>query len=128
MASNKYIGSGLKFPIEIDSKGAPVIVTGDELIKSSIRTIISYPKGFRFFNNEFGCRVEELLGEPNDDILSELVQLFIRDSISQYEKRIRVLEVQVTRKNTDSMEVLLRYEILASGDTGSLIYPFYLSS
>ena len=128
MASNKYIGQGLKYPIEIDSSGAPVLVTGDELIKSSIRTIISYPKGFRLFENEFGARIEELLEEPNDEILEELVQLFIRDALSLYEKRVRVLEVQTTRRNTNEMEVLLNYQILSSGDTGSLVYPFYLNS
>ena len=52
-----FIGSGLVFPLNIDSKGGVRPETGKALIESSLRTITSTPNGTRFFLGEFRTRL-----------------------------------------------------------------------
>src|SRR6478735_6022309 len=88
-----FIGSGLTFPIELDN-GRGVIKTGFDLIRSSIRAIVMWPVGSRFYLAEFGSKLERLIEEPNDDILKQIIYTFIVDPINQWEKRIQLLSAQ----------------------------------
>lgn len=126
-AVNKFVGQGLVFPIEINAKGAAVTKSGFELIKSSIFTLLSWPKFNRFYEERFGCRIWEVLEEPNDLIAITLAESFIKESIEQYEKRIEVLEVSViTETQTESrLEISIDVRIKNSDIRESFIYPFY---
>ena len=51
-AINKFIGSGLIFPIELNEHGRPDTVNDIRLIRSSILNIINWPTRIRFFNEK----------------------------------------------------------------------------
>lgn len=119
-----FIGSGLPFPIEIVN-GRGVVKTGFELIRSSIRTIVGWPEGRRFFLAEFGSRIERLLEEPNDDVLKQIIYTFIVDPINQWEKRISLINASIEDITDHSVQIHLRYRILNSQSEDSFIFPFY---
>jgi phage baseplate assembly protein W len=119
-----FIGSGLTFPIELDN-GRGVIKTGFDLIRSSIRSIIMWPEGQRFYLAEFGSKLEKLIEEPNDDILKQIIYTFIVDPINQWEKRIQLLNAQIEDINDHAIHIKLSYRILNSQSEDSFIFPFY---
>lgn len=124
---DRFIGSGYIFPLELQN-GKPRLRVGElELIRSSIMMLISWPKNDRFFLGEFGSRIEECIGQPNDDILSTLVYQFISDAINNFERRIELLDIGIIRPNNTSINIRLTYKIRTTNLEDSFIFPFYRS-
>lgn len=115
--------SGLIFPIQIES-GKPKIVTGVELIKSSIKTILSWPTFQRMFNHTFGSRVFETLEEPNDDILNSLMNHFIIDALSKWEKRIIMTSVDIQRISPIAIKADIYFRVRELSIDDSVSYTF----
>lgn len=123
--TDQYYGSGIIFPIELTSTGLPIIRKGAELIKPSIRTILTWPQNKRIFLNQFGSRLNELLEEPNDELLKGLINFFVRDSLETWEKRIDVIDVQISRKEPEELEVSVTYQNKITGLEDVMTFPFY---
>lgn len=100
---------GYYFPLQM-LNGRPVMGDFKDLIKSSIRTILGWPLGNRYFNDYFGSRVYELLEEPNDTILKTFIRRYVIDSITQHETRIVLDSVNIQRDD-DRLLVSLIYTI-----------------
>lgn len=125
MAELDYLGKGLIFPIELTNQGLPIIRSGEDLIKSSIKMILMWPVRQRIFAGGYGARLEELLEEPNDDLLKGLVEFFIMDALRTWEKRIDVLDVSVERLKPEELDVVIKYKIKTSQIEDILTFPLY---
>lgn len=119
-----FIGSGLTFPLKIDSKGGVRPETGIALIESSMRNILAYPNGTRYFLGEFKNRIPELLEEPNDSTVLSLMESFIKESFEKWEKRINIYDIQYTQ-DSKSIIVSISYNIDSSKQEGTFVFPFY---
>ena len=126
-ATENFVGSGLIFPIQIDSNGRATLDNGFELLRTSITHILSWPKHTKWFNEKFGVRLWEVLEEPNDAVGISLVRRFVIDSIALWEPRVQLLEVSVIT-NTASIEKIdlqLTYKVRGSKTEDTFIFPFY---
>jgi len=115
---------GLIFPLEL-SAGKHVITEGDDLIKSSIRTIISWPLYTREYEDEFGSRIYEALEDQNDDILVTLVKKFVIDAITRWENRIDLKKLTFDRPDYEKLIVDVLYRIRDINIEDTLRYTFY---
>jgi phage baseplate assembly protein W len=120
-----FIGNGLIFPIQLDNNGRGILASGFDLIRASIKTILAFKVGSRFFLPEFGSRLEELIEEPNDEVLKNLITTFIVGSIKTWEKRVSQIDAQVISINDSSVQVSITYQIKNSQTVDNFIYPFY---
>lgn len=125
MATIDFLGKGIIFPIELTSQGLPIIRSGPELIKSSIKMILAWPVRQRIFLGEFASRLDELLEEPNDELLKGLVEFFIMEALTTWEKRIDVLDVSVERLEPEKLDVEVKYRIRTSQIEEVLTFPLY---
>lgn len=125
MSVATYVGKGLIFPIQIDSKGSPVIGTGFPLINSSIKIILSWTFRTRIFLSEFGSRLSGLLEEPNDDILLHLVEHFAYEALTKWERRIDILDTLAVRTSDAGLTLRITYRIKNSGLENTFVFPFY---
>lgn len=125
MATNKFIGSGILFPIEINSSGRPDYVNDNRLIIASIYQILNTPKNIRYFNENFGCRIEELLDEPNDGVSNTLLRAFIVESLATYEPRIILNSITIVNYDLYKVNVKLIYTITNTKQEESMIFPYY---
>lgn len=123
MKNFEYLGTAIKYPITIVN-GKPALVTAEDNIKQSILQILSTPQGHRLMLPEYGSRLEEMMFEQNDDILKNMVRLFISDALSTWEKRIKFKNVSFEQEN-DVILCNISYLILASNEIDSFVYPFY---
>lgn len=119
-----FIGSGLAFPIQLN-RGKAVISTGFDLIRSSIRMILGWPVGTRFYLAEFGSKLEELLEEPNDDVLKQIMYTFVVDPITNWEKRITLVNVSIEDVDLAKVNLRITYRISNSQTTDTFVFPFY---
>ena len=125
MAKINYIGKGVVFPIELNAKGGPIIDTGFKLINSSIKAILLWPKYKRIFLSEYGSLVSSLLEEPNDILLGGLVQNFLVESLTTWEKRIEILETSVVGINTELINISIKYRLTNTNLEETFVFPFY---
>lgn len=119
-----FIGNGLIFPIQLKN-GRGILGSGFDLIRASIKSILAFKVGTRFFLPEFGSRLEELIEEPNDEVLKNLVTTFIVDAITQWEKRVSQIDASVIRVDDSKIQVSITYQIKNSQSVDNFIYPFY---
>jgi phage baseplate assembly protein W len=121
-----YIGKGITLPLRLVKGGVPV-ESGFDLIRSSIKMILAWTFGTRFFLNEFGSRVEELFEEPADLILTELVEHTAEDAINTWEKRVEVVQLsaELDPLEMGKINLTIMYRVKAIDRTDTFIYPFY---
>lgn len=119
-----FIGNGITFPIQLHD-GKIVVDSGFNLIRASIITILSFQIGTRFFLAEFGSRLEELLEEPNDEILHNLINTFVIDAVTKWEKRVSTISTSIESINDEQINIQITYQVLNSNTVDNFIYPFY---
>lgn len=124
MAVNNYVGKGLVFPIELDSNGRPILSTGFDLINSSIKIILTWSSS-RIMLSEFRSLIDDLLEEPNDDLLKGLVEFYIYDNLRRWEKRIDILETSIQITEYQRMDASIKYRINNSNLEEVFTFPFY---
>lgn len=116
---------GLVFPVTL-LNGSSQLTEGTELIKASIKVIISWPLRTRVFNGYFGSRIEEVLEEPNDNVLITIIRKFIIDSLAIWEKRIELISISIYRPQPEKVVFNLVYKIKDLNIQDSLFYEYYI--
>jgi len=125
--SEQFIGRGWAFPLRVDSTGGIALVSREQEIEEAIRLILGTSPGERPMRPEFGCRIHELVFEPNDGSTAGLAAHYVEQALGMWEPRIRVLAVRtgVDPAEPSRMLIDVHYEIKATNDRRSLVYPFY---
>lgn len=116
--------SGLAFPLELSS-GSPLIVSGVDLIQSSIKIILSWPLNTREYLGEFGSRIHEALEDQNDDVLITILRRFIIDSLSDWEQRIDLISIGVERPDNEKLYIDIDYKVRGLNVQDNLRYIYY---
>ena len=82
-------------------------------IARSLRNLVLTTPGERFFNENLGSQVNNLLFENVDDITARSVRQEIINVIENYEPRVKLMNVSVNA-NIDSynMDVIIGYEVV----------------
>ena len=90
-----------------------IAIKNQTAISRSIRNLVLTAPGERFFNNDLGSRVNELLFENVDDLTAASVKSEIENTIKNFEPRVKLLTTRVSA-NPDSNEfdVIITYEII----------------
>ena len=75
----------------------------------------------------FGCQIHELIFAPNDSTTAGLAAYYVREALAMWEPRIEVTDVQVDidPDNQERMLITIDYDIKATHDSRSLVFPFY---
>lgn len=131
------IGSGANFPIVLDflrddngevmlnSEGKPLkgwhIVKGDiKLIEQNLQNIIFTMVGQRIRQEEFGCRIHEVLEEPNNRVVQHLSSKFVSEAILQWEPRLAQIKVKANSVY-NQLSIEINYELKSSPEIGNNI-------
>lgn len=72
-----------------------IALKNETAIARSIRNIVLTQPGERFFDNEFGSSLSNSLFENMSDIAADTIKGQIRNSISRFEPRVELIDVQV---------------------------------
>ena len=78
-------------PINSDLIG----VKNDTAIARSIRNLIFTVPGERFFNEDLGSKVSQVLFDTVDDISASAIRDEIEDTIIKYEPRVKIKDIRV---------------------------------
>lgn len=125
------VGRGWFFPLRIGPTGGLALAGEATEVEQAIRLILSTAPGERVMRPTFGCRLHELVFAPDNNQTQAEARRFVEDALAMWEPRIRVLEVSVgrgadTEQAAGCLEIAIDYEVNATHDRRSLVYPFYL--
>lgn len=95
--------------------GDLIVLKNENAIARSIRNIVFTLPGEKFFNEDFGSRVSRSLFENIDDISASVITDEIRQSIINYEPRVRLISVNsYPDYENGSFDVTIVYEIIGA--------------
>lgn len=122
-----HLGRGPRLPFRPDRFGGLSFVTGPEVVRQSIETILDTEPGERVMLPAFGCGLRRYLAEPNNTATHAAMRADIGDALSRWEPRIRVTNVAVTPGDDPALLwIEIAYVQLVDQRPDNLVYPFYL--
>ena len=100
-------GIGIKFDQirEIDIKTVGRIKQDAELVAESIHRIIN-TRPFERPREPFGCRIKEVVFDPNDFTTSTLASFFVADALERFEPRADIEQI-ISRRSNDNENLLI---------------------
>lgn len=101
--------------------GDVVKVVDNNSVKQSIKSLLFTALGERLFQPEVGTPLRRLLFEPIDPITSEVLYRTIKNTIENYEPRVKLDGVQVVPNyEENSYEVSIFFTTLGVNQSSSL--------
>jgi len=90
-----------------------IALKNETAIARSIKNIIFTLPGEKFFNENFGSSISRVLFENVDEISASIISDEIRQSIINYEPRVRLIDVKIYPDyDNGSFDVIIIYEII----------------
>ena len=122
-----FLGVGWAFPVDVDPTGKIALARHERDIEQAIQMILLTPKGQRIRRFEFGCQIHDLMFATNDATTMGLASYYVEEALRMWEPRIIVTEVDVRGDEANDGRLLIdiNYEIKATHDRRSLVFPFY---
>lgn len=124
----EIIGRGWAFPPHIGPQGGIALTHERNEIDQAIHIILSTSPGERVMRPTFGCRLHDIVFAPNNSHTAARARRYVEEALGMWEPRISIVRVEVLQ-DTDQANCLIievHYEIKATHDQRSLVYPFYL--
>ena len=93
-----------------------IAMKNENAIARSVKNIVFTNPGEKFFNEDFGSEVSQLLFENVDNISALTVRDQIRQSITNFEPRVDLRTVDVSADfDNNSFDVVIIYDIIGAG-------------
>ena len=93
--------------------GDLIALKNENAIARAVRNIVLTTPGEKFFNQEFGSSVSEILFENVDDITALSIQDEIRNCLNNYEPRVEIIDVKVDPNfDENQFDVIITYRIV----------------
>ena len=128
MEDNTFLGSGLKFPLQVNpATGRIVMADGVQSVRESVYMILMTQKGERFTRENFGSRLLSYTFMDTSVTRLNMMANEIEQTLLEQEPRIFNEEVSVKPElDKGCLIVDIRYTIAQSHTTDSFVFPFYL--
>jgi len=129
LRNREFLGQGLAFPLQVNSRGEIALARGERDIEQSIRIILETMPGERVMRPDFGCRIWELVFAPRDPTTEGLLIHYVQEALTRWEPRIDVQRIYVGDDPAQDGTVLINinYQIKSTHDERSIVHPFYLA-
>jgi phage baseplate assembly protein W len=122
-----FFGSGVKFPLQIDTKtGRLAIVSGEEDIAEAIRIIIGTYKGERVMRPGFGTNIRDYIFAPAGSLLYETIKTELVEQLLLQEPRIRDVTIDIlTNSAAGELRIDIGYTVRSTNNRYNKVYPFF---
>ena len=126
--SKPFLGIGTAFPVALKN-GVLVRAEYEESVRQSILIILGTAKGERIMRPDFGCGIHDLVFAPMNRATLGLFESRVRESITKFEARIEILDLEILTKEADKgkLEISMDCRIRDTNTQFNLVFPFYLT-
>lgn len=122
-----FLGVGWRSPLSLND-GSLETSRYETAVRQSVWMILSTAKGERVMRPDFGCGIHDRVFSPNSSGTIGEILNDVRESLTEWEPRIDLLNVD-TDPDEDNPNVLLirvHYQVRTTNNVFNLVYPFYL--
>ncbi len=125
--AKSFLGSGWKFPIQINPRTGKIAVSSlEENIAESIGIILSTYRGERVMRPDFGSNVADYLFASVTYTEKESIAYEINQQLLLDEPRIKDIEVECSEGSLDgSLNISVAYTVRSTNNRYNKVYPFY---
>lgn len=113
---------GLGYPFKRSKTAYPAAVEDNDLIKQSLFQIIRTGQGQRIMRPGFGTNLHQYVFENNGPVLAEMIRADLSISISRYEPRVILRNIEVT-ENDNELLLTVQYVVVATRMPDSVTIP-----
>lgn len=127
--SKKFLGTGWKFPVQLDEKTGRVATSSlEEDIKEAIGIILLTNIGERVMRPDFGSGAQDYVFESDSEEFISSVRHTVTEALMRFEPRIEDIDVQVRMRDHSKVEaeIAIGYRVRSNNNYFNLVYPFYL--
>ena len=130
MAERKFLGTGLKFPPEIDrATGRFKTVSGEESVKESIYLILMTQRSERFVRPSFGSDIMSYTFMDTGETMLSIFRRNITQTILEQEPRVSDVAVSTEVAEKQGMVIVsINYIVSDTNKRDNLVFPFYLNT
>ena len=130
MADRPFLGKGWRFPVAINLTGGLSSSQLEESVRESIFIVLGTAPGERVKRPQFGCRIHDLMFDPNNSITAARAEYFCEEALFKYEPRLKDVTVKAEPNSVEPnrLDIRITYQIVGESTKKNLVYPFYLRS
>ncbi|WAS91043.1 GPW/gp25 family protein [Nannocystis punicea] len=115
---------GFAFPFRIDpDSGSVAAQTGDDKLRENIAHILLTGMGERIMRRGYGGGLQQLVHDPNNEVLRGVVQHQVAKSLGRLEPRIILQEVRVTQDG-ETLLLRIKYIVRSTRQVQTFSVPF----
>ena len=130
MKNNEFLGSGLKFPIQVNkATGRFIMSSGETSVKESLYIILMTQKEERWIHPEFGSRILSYTFMDTSLTRINMLAKDLEQTILSQEPRISEVDIDVNpRLDKGCLLINISYTIAQTNARDNMVFPFYLYS
>lgn len=115
--------------LRLAATGGIEMVEEEAAVRQAILLLLSTISGERVMRPDYGCALERLVFQPNDDTTAGLALHYVRQALDRWEPRIDVLRLDAGRDAADPtrLDLLLEYRVRSTQREGRLTVPVHLA-
>ena len=125
-----FLGSGWKFPLQVDKKtGHIALVSHEEDIREAIGIILNTYVGERVMRETFGTNIADYLFKPTNQLAVQDITGGLAKTLQMQEPRIRDVQVETAENNdpfTGRLAFNISYTVRSTNNRYNHVYPFYM--
>ncbi len=129
MNGKAFLGSGLRFPLQIDPRTGKIsIVSHEEDIEQAIGIIIRTARSERVMRPEFGSNIDEYVFSTMRNTQTDAIAYEIHEQLILLEPRIVDVQVHCTEEETTEGRLIIsvEYTVRSTNNRYNKVYPFYI--
>jgi uncharacterized protein len=126
--NREIVGRGWTFPPRVSPQGGLSLTNQRNEIALSIQIILDTSPGERVMRPKFGSQLHELVFAPNNSQTAAQAERCVEEALGMWEPRIKVTRTEVYPDKIKPHRLIIEidYEMKATQDRRSRVYPFYL--
>ena len=130
MSEKAFLGTGMKFPPQIDpGTGRFALSSMEQSVRESVYLILMTSQGERWLEPGFGSQMNSYAFMDTSPTVMRMLSDQLRDLLLRQEPRIGDAEVEVDPEAQDGcLVVSIRYTVTATNQEDNLVFPFYLNT
>ena len=130
MSNKRFLGSGMKFPPQVDkSTGRFVVSSGEQSVKESIYLILMTHRGERWLEPLFGAHLLDYSFMDTSPTILGLMKNDLMSVLLEQEPRISDITVEINSSVRDGCLLInISYVIAQTNMRDNLVFPFYLNA
>jgi phage baseplate assembly protein W len=106
--------------LELQPSGALQMTDGDATVRQAVLLLLTTSPGERVMLPTYGCELNRLMFQPNDDTTAGLAIHYVRKALTRWEPRVEILKLDAGRSAEDPsrLDISLHYRVRPTSNSG----------